>query len=245
MQTSSRTAIIHIGLPKTGSTSLQAFLDDHRLGLRDQGIDFFKSKEFRSKSNHIQLYLSCLRPGVETFSTLKYPNIDQSDLRHRTSEAIRDFFSDSKCNRLLFSTEGLSFLRTSEECIALKELFPPDTAFEIILVLRDKADWLKSYTGQIHKDARREPSSDPRSALYVEGDTWLTHFEDIISAYEAVFGAVRTIDYDKNLILPKVLEAMGIDAPGDWDQYRLNTSKDKTLTRRVYSALRRLYPRPS
>ncbi len=30
--------ILHIGLEKTGSTSIQMFVDDHKATLRDQGV---------------------------------------------------------------------------------------------------------------------------------------------------------------------------------------------------------------
>lgn len=218
---SKRTAVIHIGLPKTGTTSLQAYLRDNAATLREQGVDVYKG-ELRHGANHIALHLSVLREGVETFGTIGYPQLDRTSLRAETKASIRRFCERSRGERLIFTNETLSFLRTIDECKDLRSLFPADLEFKIILVLRDKKSWLSSYTQQIYKQPNRFPSTDPKSALYVNADTWLTDYDQILRVYSAVFGPVTTLDYQRDDAVGPVLKAMGIRREHDHLAYRLN-----------------------
>ena len=131
---------------------------------------------------------------------------------------------------MIFTCEGLSFLRTEEECRTLRYLFPADLGFKIVLVMREKEDWLRSYTRQLHKVPGRTPSTDKASALYVEPDTWLTDFEAIIEAYSSVFGEVTQVAYDKDHVLTRVTEAMGLSPADVSGQYRLNASEGPEIS---------------
>ena len=92
------------------------------------------------------------------------------------------------------------------------------------MVLRERDEWLQSYTRQICKVPGRLPSRDPLSTMYVEKDTWLTDFDAIIRAYTAVFGGVTLIQYDTAHVLEDVLEAMDLDGSRAIHRYRLNVS---------------------
>jgi hypothetical protein len=58
--------------------------------------------------------------------------------------------------------------------------------------IRPKIDFLSSYKQQLQK-SEYGCSSNPKSAFYVEEDTWLTDFEILIDAYTKVFGDVSVL----------------------------------------------------
>ena len=116
---------------------------------------------------------------------------------------MQQFISERKEENLIFTTEGLSLLRHRDELVKLKEILDCDcNEIKFILFLRDKKDYLKSYTKQLYKTPGRKKSQNYWSALYIEEDTWLTEYDDdLISAYNGVFGdgSVVVIDYDKEM----------------------------------------------
>lgn len=218
-----KTAIVHIGLPKTGSTSLQALLQKNKTSLREQGFDFYTGW-YSSRRNHNELYLSTIRDGVDTFGSLRDPRINKAKMRARTRLEIAAQFSRTARHKVIFSAEGLSFLRTPKECRRLKALFPTQTAFRILLVLRDRTEWLSSYEQQIYKVKGRKASNNPKSSLYVGDGTWLTDFSDLEDAYSQVFGKVELIQYDRETVLSDVLGRIGVTPSFDVTEFRLNSS---------------------
>lgn len=206
-----KTVVLHIGLPKTGSTSLQFNLGVNRRRLRHQGFDYFLGK-FGNRLNHVELYLSCLRDGVETIGRRRW-NIDQKDLYRETRSRVRVFIERSGVDCHVFSTEGLSFLRTTEELAQLKLLFPDDVGFKVIFIERDKAAWLASWKRQIEAVSGRCVSSDPMSALYVEQDTWLIEFGELKSVWANSFDDFLVLPYVKDGLMHSVCSAIGLQLP--------------------------------
>jgi len=128
----------------------------------------------------------------------------------------------------------------------------------VVLVTRDPADFLKSYAQQIFKVPGRLPSEDPRSALYVEADTWLTDWDALTAGFERRFGAaeIRRLDYDAIMaaerdVLPSLLRALGlpeslIPAPGSvaWRNVSAAPPATRSLRRIGARILRRVLPWP-
>lgn len=246
--TDGKTAILHIGLLKTGSTSLQAALADNRRRLRREGFDFYRGAV--RENNHGELFRVSVRDGLESFGSLAFPDEDKASLRETVRARIAEFASRSPAHSLIFSAESLSLLRSEAECRALRDLFPDSVArFRILLVLRDKEAFLASYTRQIYRVKGRQPSSDPASSLYVGPDTWLTDFDGLIAAYEAVFGAVEVLDYRRDGMLPALFAAIGIGLPVDEGDYAKNDYDGARglagLRRRAGAKARRLLARLS
>lgn len=157
--------IMHIGLPKTASTSFQLILGENRLRLRRQGFEYFLGR-INLGYNHTELYLSVLRPDLFTFAHQRKSPILTPDLIEKTRERIKVFLGNSKLNNHVFSAEGLSFLRTEAELVRLKSMFPNDVIFKIIFVERDKNEWLESWKRQILSNPNRCLSTDPNSTMY-------------------------------------------------------------------------------
>ncbi|MGD9418321.1 MAG: hypothetical protein Q7R22_005210 [Verrucomicrobiota bacterium JB025] len=208
-----KTVYLHIGTHKTGSTSIQRWLHDNKTLLSQNGHDIYQG--IHRPDNHVELYLSTMRPERDSFAKLKRPEISFDDAYTRSvSDKVRSFIAGSTANHLVFTSEGLSLLRHPDELERLKTLIGSDyDAIRIILVLRDKATFLDRYRKQLLQKKGRKPSTDYWSCLYVEDDTWLTDYEALIQVYADAFGRenLHIIDYDKQPdILPALIQAIGI-----------------------------------
>ncbi|MGD9671301.1 MAG: hypothetical protein AB7U75_20010 [Hyphomicrobiaceae bacterium] len=218
-----RNVIIHIGTHKTGTTSLQALLHKNRRAMKRQGFEYYDGT--LSEKNHYDLNLAVVRGGVETFANYNRGTADQLEIYNNVREKITAQMRRSSAHTFVFSNEGLSYLRTKQECERLKSLFTEQNIkFKILLVLRNKEDFLRSYKNQLLKDPRRTPSSNKKSGLYVESDTWLLDFDELQSAYESVFSDVVTIDYVEQGLLSKLLAEIGLQLDLDEQKYQLNSS---------------------
>ena len=112
----------------------------------------------------------------------------------------------------------------------------PNHEVKVVLYLRNKEDYLRSYTSQLYKVQGRKPSSDRRSVLYVEPDTWLIDYDSLLAAYHRGFGAenVVVIDYDEQMrqwgnAIPSFLKALCLDtsdAPNFSTYFRNTTNPD-------------------
>lgn len=207
---------LHIGTHKTGSTSVQQFLAEHRSKLAQYGIEFYRGAII--DANHIELYLSALDKNKD-FLALASLNVGSlSELRDKTLQEVGGFLNRTNASHVIFSSEGLSLLRTPEELAELKNILGGSKYFvKVVCFLRDKSDFLKAYEKQIRKVPGRVPSTDPSSSLYVESDSWLADFDSLLASYARAFGEenIITIDYDRVTketgdILPEVLGKLGV-----------------------------------
>ncbi len=217
-----KTILLHIGLPKTGSTSVQRLMKANVEKLHDQGFDLYRADIL--SQNCGELSFTTVREGLTTFQTGKFPGVDREAVFARTQDAVYDFVTCSDKDRLIFSNENLSNIRTPQECERLKALFPADVHFEVFLVLREPRAWLRSYTNQITKQQNRSVSDDPTSAFYVESDTWLLDFEGLSACFAENVGPVTTIEYDPEAATSTLLRAFGVTPWAGVDDFRQNVS---------------------
>jgi hypothetical protein len=219
-----RQIILHIGTHKTGTTSLQAALGENRQALKKQGSEYYTGSF--TPNNHTELFLSTIRENTTTFAGQKHNISNKHELYEKTKDELHTFISKSNSPTLIFSAEGMSYLRTEQECNALKNLFPSDiTDFKVIVVLRDKNEFLESYRKMIEKHPNRKVSKNPNSGFYVENDTWLIDFEMLIKIYKKTFENIVIIPYQKTGLLDLVIKEMNLDLKLDDNTYRKNRSK--------------------
>jgi len=190
---------LHIGTHKTGSKSLQQFLSDQRDHFRRAGYAFYRGFE-RNPNNHVELHLACLRDDRDSFARLRWPHLRGPGYRSKTAEVIACFLEERGAAHAIFSNEDLCLLRYEDELSALRDMLSATgEEIRIILFLRNKTDFIRSYTWQLQCNPERQPSDDPRSALYVKSDTWLADYDDLVAAYAQAFGrgSMQIIDYDE------------------------------------------------
>jgi hypothetical protein len=221
---------LHIGTHKTGTTSIQRFLDEHRSQLSEHGARFFRGRLI--PQNHVELHLSAM--GEERSSpikTLRGITVD-ADFRNQTIADVSAFLEYSTEDRLLFSAEGLSYLRHAAELTFISELFA-DHRVSVIVFLRNEADFLRSYRMQLHRLGLRE-SADPASYAYTRPGSWLTRWDDLLAAYATAFGSADIIvrRYEDLLekhgnVVPAFLSIVGLPAQlPDTASYWYNVSRD-------------------
>tara|TARA_R110002049_G_scaffold23781_3_gene84437 strand:+ start:43134 stop:43880 length:747 start_codon:yes stop_codon:yes gene_type:complete len=242
---------LHIGIHKTGSTSVQDFLSEKRTDLAQSGIAFYQGSII--DSNHIELYLSALDDNRDSLALLSLDIGPLDALRRRTKQEVADFLAQTTADQVIFSSEGLSLLRSPSEMTKLYEMLDASNhTVKVVCVLRDKTEYLQAYKGQILKVPGRKLSKDPGSSLYAEPDSWLADFDSLVDAYGRAFGRenVETIDFDSIMakssdILPEVLRKLNVSPsliPAAGVQKRSNKSsllnRTKQSIYKVISAVR-------
>ncbi len=224
---------LHIGTHKTGTTSLQKFLGDHRDYIRAFGFDFYSGSQ-PNPNNHTELHFAAMRPGRDSFGRLRFPDlVVDSEYKEKLRNNIGAFI-EKNVGVTIFTNEGLSLLRYDDEVSELKNLFEKaKDDIKIILFLRNKNDFLKSYAMQIRNFGGLSPSEDQKSSLYIGRGTWLLDYEALISVYEKGFGRenVIVLDYDREIrkygdIVASFVNLIGIPKPDSINDrsYRLNIS---------------------
>lgn len=166
-------AIIHIGTPKTGTTTIQNFLFKNFGALKKQGVFVPKgNNRWEHFARHLDLCAAIMVPGMQELRPL-FPVRGYRSFRHIfrceknfTSEFQRKLWEKiqneikSNCSKndlVLFSAEHFSS-RTSEEVERLKQLM--SSLFDdvtIVVYLRRQSEYLVSRYGQdIKTGATRE-----------------------------------------------------------------------------------------
>jgi hypothetical protein len=231
-----RKLFLHIGTHKTGSTSLQNYLFEHEDILHQNGLTLYRG--LHRERNHIELYLASMRYDRDSFAKQKMTDIVFNEqYTNEVVKRVQNFVSSCSTSNIIFTTEGLSLLRHQDEIDGLLKIFDVnDFEITVILYLRNRDDYLNSYTQQLLKKKGRVPSGDYWSALYVEHDTWLIDYEQLISVYKRGFGEKRilVIDYDEEMksfsnIIPSFLEVIGVNLKNQQDQssYFFNSTLHK------------------
>lgn len=220
--------IIHVGIHKTGTTSIQAFLGRHRLALRGLGIDFYTG--IFIANNHVELHAAAMRLDRDSpFKLDSKLHVDEG-FCERVHHHISQYIKKSDFPLIVFSAEGLSLLFYEDELRRLKTFFP-EGCIKILIYVRNPTDFLRSYKNELNKHAK--PAKIKKDSFaYTEPDSWLLDFEFRISKFRDVFGPenVILIDYDDEVgrdanIIPSFLRVIGVESDfnkEDWDSIYLN-----------------------
>jgi hypothetical protein len=246
------TAIVHIGTHRTGTTSFQDWAHRSRDELAARAQIYYYDGLFGL--SHYELPILCMRRNRSMPMRTVVPDwcLDewQTDVRAHIRQQVR-----APMRTLLCSAEGLSYLRHQDEIERLVELLEPRLV-SVVVVLRNPRDFLASYTAMLARQGF-SPSRYHESFSYVQDDTWLVRYDELVGAYRNVIGAdrVHVVPYDDHVgrdgsIIPAVLGACGADIERlpAWDRPWKNRSqvpasgmsRRQRLVRRTRKALRRL-----
>jgi hypothetical protein len=132
-------AILHIGLHKTGSTTLQNALFANREELREQRI-FYPTQHLPSRVQHSHLALF-LRSG-------------QRDKYESALRGILDDFTASGCDRLVMSGEEFSTLNDDMVRELFSSLQQRFSSIRAILYVRNLYRFMFSLAGQYSRDSK-------------------------------------------------------------------------------------------
>ena len=232
---------LHIGTHKTGSTSFQYFLRDHRDDLLKLDKAFYAGAY--ETENHLELHVAAMRQDRGSFSKTKYDIAGSDAFRNETKARLLEFYAQSEGKDIILSAEGLTLLRHADELEALRDLISAERyEVVVILVLRRADEYLTSLKAQILKVPGRVPSMDSDSHLYVEPDSWLADYKAQKQRWRDAFGdkSLRVIDYDGALerdngnIIPALMNAIDVNGPlkSQSASYRLNRNTNGAKLRR-------------
>ncbi len=192
--------VLHVGLPKTGTTALQKWFRQHRPELALVGIDY--PEHFGHQDDKHSFLVGELRnnPMIPT---------------------LKNIVSKSTCETILFSNEGLSnhFYDFHPDALQAFRDLSQDIEINIVFVTRPVDAWLKSY----HKQCVLNPNNG-------SSDLWGTslHIDEIkdhprikqlldhntlLADMKRNYGAQAThhIRFDDTNWFSSILEILGIN----------------------------------
>jgi len=214
-----RTAAVHIGLHKTGSTAFQEALDlaaGELLDLDVQVMQYF-GPLYRDTpvSQAFDLANAVVRLDIDAYFRLRAPESLLASVLEESERSVRAYAA-AESQHLVASMESLSLISSTAEVERLVELLAPRKV-TVVLVLRDQDAFLKSLRLQVERLGLPTASEFPDSCLYLEDDTWLADFERMVATFVAVLGedGVAVLDYDDSVardgsIVPALWRASGL-----------------------------------
>ena len=223
--------IIHVGQHKTGTTSIQHYLQKHRENLISAGLyvpdsllgfanpSHFLLNVFALDSDRDSTAKIQLRETVSESFMAQIPDRLQQDVAHHYREARR-----LGCRDILWTNEGLYLLNSLEEYQRLLGLFAPfSETTQCICVFRDKESYRASYMRQL--DSLGLPlSTDPGSYRYLEPDSWLLDYKKKKALLETVFDKTSFPDYNREDMIKPFMDILGYEMDAGTETMRLNTS---------------------
>jgi hypothetical protein len=200
------TFYVHIGVYKTGSTSIQNTLFNNREKLLENGINYLSIEP-----NHSPMFFSLFarEPHEDLRNIMR--RMDTPEKAAAFNDAIkrklRDEFSKNKSPKMVISAEGLSTVYNGAE--QLKELLDPHaSAYRIIVYVRDPYEYTSSATFQRLKEglALNDPS---RRLAIPEYKSWLWKYVCVFGRQNVDFRIFDSSRFVGGELLPDFLAAIG------------------------------------
>ncbi|SLM64454.1 MULTISPECIES: hypothetical protein [Dickeya] len=205
--------ILHCGMHKTGTTSIQHFLMENNAVLNKKNMDYYKG--IHIPSNHVELHTSSLRPERMTPFKLSMPIDNYEKYRKDIELSILTYLSETPFDTCIFSAEGNSYIRYEDEMNRLLALFP-GCQITIVICFRNKEDYFISYQKEMKKH-NPPPSDDRNNFAYSGKDHWLMDYDEKRQFFIDSVGKdnVLFMDYDKAIardgnIIPEFLRTIGV-----------------------------------
>ena len=225
-----RRVLLHVGTHKTGTTSIQTFLKDENDGVLARAASHYPSG-FLFPNVHMDLSLLALGPDRSWPARLRFPETSSAAWQAAAHAHIRDQVTSGVHDRLVYVHEDLSYVRSDDEIERLDGLFE-GRAVTVVVVLRDRTDFMRSYRSQL-EGTGFEVSSDRASFAYVDPDSWLLDYDALVGTYRRWVGPdqVVVLDYDALMradgsVIPAIAELIGIERGSlpPLHRYQLNQS---------------------
>ena len=134
---------------------------------------------------------------------------------------------DNKCEKVLWSCEGLYLLNSATEYKRLTDLFQKhSTEINVILCFRDIESFRRSIIQQF-KAFGYSPSSTPDSFQYWKPDSWLFDYKLKKSLLSESFDNCLYFDYDPTDNVKRFFDTIGYNFAVGTQNFRLHTTPRK------------------
>ncbi len=237
---------LHVGTHRTGTSSIQLFLREHNDGLL-AAVGCHYPDGFLLPIVHTDLPLLTVRRERMWPARIRFPETQHPGWQADAARHVRSQVEDPTREHLVYLHEDLSYLRHDDELEALRSLLD-GRSVSVVVFLRDRESFRRSYRSQL-EGTGFELSDDPTSFAYLEPDSWILQYDDLVDGYRRWFGEdnVRVFDYDAissegGGVIPAFAEVLGIhrEALPDLGRYRLNpTGSHIRLSEAELGAIRR------
>ena len=180
-----RTAFVHIGAPKTGSTAIQVAFSAGAQSLSAAGYHYLEGDR-----NHIEALALCFWAEEDARNLAKLRWIDEEAVFARRRETLRDWLSEqiarSAPRHLVLSAENLCEFHDEEVASFLSFLREKFDRVRVIAYVREPLSWMTSAAQQATKwsgDTLDELFSSPR-------------LPDFRNRFAPFIREVRPVDFD-------------------------------------------------
>jgi len=194
--------IIHAGMPKTATTSIQRSLFDNYAVLLEEGILYPKTHNHMDYEddtiiNHCEYIENVINPVPSYFrAARKYTKEDSKKLVANTTDKIAQLIKPHSVNTVILSSEFL-YLKQAKDIKKLKKYLEKSLdcpiSFDVIIYLRSILAWMDSATQQLIKAAS---VIDVGMVKAVNGKSSL--YRKPLKKFEKLFGKsnVRVHEFD-------------------------------------------------
>ena len=221
--------ILHIGTPKTGTTSMQRWLARNRAALSDQGIRYARAP---GAENHRRLmaYARDTDKPDESFGRFGITSDDShAAFRSQLQQALADEVAAHPGMRCFVMSNEHIFSKIDRRHMAERLhglLAPLFDQIEVWLHLRPQVDLLMSNASQLIRMGRHVTSAD-LSRPAIAPDNRFYNYGRFLDEWEPVFGAanIRLIPFRRRPDITRTLiEELAIDMTGLPEPERVNTA---------------------
>ncbi len=224
--------IIHIGQHKTGTTSIQSFLQLKKSEFRKEGL--YIPDAILNINNPSHYLLNVYSLNKNRLSSMKetllntHSKVFFNSLKQKLTEDIKKHYQKAKkegCKEVIWSNEGLYLLNSTEEYQRLFDLFSKHSEeITCICCFREVKSYRKSYMQQLIKQELTF-SNEKDSYKYIAEDSWLFNYNRKKQLLQSVFkDKTKYIKYESDCMVNKFISTLGYSVL-DRDNIRLNTSK--------------------
>jgi hypothetical protein len=220
--------VLHIGTERTGTTSVQNWLDYHAAKLLEDGI-FYSACLGRPNNRKVSVYgreRDQSEPGFHIYG-ITGPEAHDAFCR-QVERALCDEFAEARaagCHTFVVSNEHLHSRLTSETNVSrIADLFGRHSSdIRVLLFLRPQVDMLVSFlsvqgrVARVSADVLRTPADDPYVDFYALYQRWDRFFP----------GCVDIVNYrTSNNVVQDVRRLLGLGSHGYRDLPRANKHVD-------------------
>ena len=192
--------IAHIGAHRTGSTSFQSVLFKNRYCLINNNV-FVYDMSVAGKA-----FLSCARDGTKTAITDYYGCVDKDQLWYDTKNEIDYFRTCCNLDTAVITQEDISLFNTEEEWSKFRNLFSFADEVEVLLVVRDHKEQIKSAMKRRSvKDAILR-----KTVLFQEDPLYVRDIDMFESLLIEAGLKLKVLQYDKKDMVTKLINSIGM-----------------------------------